>query len=240
MTPAPSRYAGLAAVTVLWSTVGGASLLTGFPLLGRRPLSWLAADRAGAVLFGTGLAVGALALVVFHGYLRGRYPVGRGFSFAMLAGLAGQVVAAVVPIDGGPAANSLHTAAALTLGLSLPLLMWRFAVAQPPGPWRRVAYRLWLGEAAAAAIGVLLSRLSVAPLAEILPAVLFHLWIVVLTLHRVGPPVPPRPVEETAEDAKAPSGRPGRSADRPGRAWDHVELVKSARGPGGPAAVDPG
>ncbi len=181
------RGAGLAAVAVLWGTVGGAALLSGFPLLGEQPLSWMVADPATSVLFSGGLLVAAVLLAVFCGHVRGRYPVGRGFTFAMLGGMAAQAVAALVPIDGGPAANRVHTVAALALGVSLPVLMWRFAVAQPPGSWRRVALSLFWVEVAACAAGVLLSRGAVAPLAEIIPAAGFHLWIVVLTLFGPDP-----------------------------------------------------
>lgn len=186
MAPARLRYAGIAAVAVLWSTLVTASLLTRFPLLGPRPLSWLVADPDSSLLYSVGLAGGALLLVAFHWYVRARYPVSRTFSIAMLAGLAGQLIAAVVPIDGSPVVHRIHTVAALTLGASLPVLMWRFAVAQPPGPWRRTARRLFLLEAGACVVGVVLSRNSVAPLAEILPAASYHLWVVVLTVSSAG------------------------------------------------------
>jgi len=188
MAAGTSRSAGLAAVAVLWSALAAAALRSGFPLLGDRPLSWMVADPASSVLFRGALIVGALLLVAFHVDVRARYRVGLGFSVAMLGGLAGQLVAALVPIDGGQAANRLHTAAALLLGASLPLLMWRFAAAQPPGSWRRATFGLAGLEAAACAIGLLLSGASVAPLAEIVPAAAFHLWIVVVTL--CGPPRP--------------------------------------------------
>ncbi len=184
MRRAGSRYAGLAAIAVLWSTLGTATVVSGFPLLGHRPLSWLVAYPSVSLLFGIGLATGALLLTVFHGYLRACYRASRSFSFAMLAGLSGQVVAAVIPIDGGLVAQRIHTVAALTLGISLPVLMWRFVLAQPPGPLRRVAKRLFWLEAAAGAMGVALSRRSVGPLAEILPAAVFHLWVATLTLRR--------------------------------------------------------
>lgn len=186
MERAQTRYAGLAAVAVLWTTLGLAALRAGFPLAGERPLSWLAADPASSALYSTGLAVGALLLAVFHGHVRARYRVSRGFSVAMLAGLAGQAVAAFVPISGGPLAHRVHTVAALTLGASLPVLMWRFALTQQRGPWRRLVKRLALAEGAACAVGVALSRLSVAPLAEILPAACFHVWIAVLTFGPAG------------------------------------------------------
>ena len=176
------RYAGLAAVTVLWTTLGAGTLLTGFDLLGERPLSYLGTQDRSAVLFSGGLLVGALALVAFHRHLRARHRVTTLFSVAMLVGLAGQVVAALVPIAGDGLGHRVHTTAALVLGASLPLLMWRFAASQPRGWWRRLCYSLFWSEAAAVAVGLHLSARMVAPLAEILPAAVFHLWILVVTV----------------------------------------------------------
>lgn len=186
MRPGLRHAAGLLAVATLWATLGTAALVSGFPLLGRRPLSWLVADPAGSALYRAGLVASAGLLVAFHGWVRSRFPVSRSFSLALLTGLAGQVVAALVPIDGGPTSARVHTVAALLLGASLPVAMWRFAVAQPPGRWRRVARRLALVEAGAVGAGVVLSAYSVAPLAEILPAAAFHLWIGAVTFAPVG------------------------------------------------------
>ena len=99
----------------------------------------------------------ALLLVAFHQWVRSVFPVTRGFSVAMLVGLAGQLVAAAVPIGGNGPAHRIHTTFALVLGVSLPVLMWRFAAAQPAGTWRRLAYRLFWLEAAACAVGLYLS-----------------------------------------------------------------------------------
>lgn len=186
------RYAGVAAVTVLWGTLGAGTLLTGFDLLGERPLSYLGSQDRSAVLFSGGLLAGALALVAFHRHLRARYSVTTLFSAAMLAGLAGQVVAALVAIGGDGLGHRVHTTAALVLGASLPLLMWRFAASQPGGSWRRLCYGLFWAEAAAVAVGLHLSARMVAPLAEILPAAVFHLWIVAVTVFDVElPPATP-------------------------------------------------
>lgn len=202
MTSVLARSAGLAAVATLWSTLLAAALLSGFPLLGDRPLSWMVADPASAWLFRAGLVVAAVLFLVFSGRIRSQYPVGRLFSIAFVAGMACQIVAALVPIDGSPVEHRVHTAAALLLGASLPFFMWRFAAAQPPGAWRRLAYGLFWAEAAACAAGVVLSRWSVAPLAEIVPAACFHLWVAVLTLSR-----PPRP--------EAVAGGPGLASTAP-------------------------
>lgn len=84
---------------------------------------------------------------------------------------------------------------ALVLGASLPLLMWRFAAAQPSGRWRRLAYQIFFAEALACAVGLYLSGRGIAPVAEILPAAIFHIWVVVVTFAGTGQPAPPMPTD---------------------------------------------
>ena len=187
MDAARLRWTGLAAVATLWATLGTASALARFDLLGQRPLSHLVSSPAATGLFAAGLAVSAVLFLAFHAWLRGRYPTSPSFSVAMVGGMAAQLVAAFVPIEGGGAPASLvHTVAALVLGGSIPVLMWRFAAAQPPGPLRRAAGNLARAELAACVLGVWLSRGGVAPLAEIVPAAVFHLWVATLTLWPAG------------------------------------------------------
>ncbi|MDQ4133136.1 MAG: hypothetical protein M3179_08035 [Actinomycetota bacterium] len=176
------RHAGFAAVFVVWATLLAAVARTGFDLFGEHPLSYLGTEPRSAVLFTAGLAVSALLLIGFHHYLRARFVVSAGFSLAMLAGLAGQLVAAFVPIGGDPDLHRVHTISALALGASLPLLMWRFAAGQPPGPWRRLSYAWFWAEVAACAVGLYLSARSIAPVAEIVPGAVFHAWVVTVTL----------------------------------------------------------
>lgn len=175
------KYTGVAAVVTAWTTLLAATTVSGLDLLGAEPLSYMGTRRASAALFVIGLAVPAVLLVAFHNYVRNRHRVGVGFSLAMLVGLAGQMVAAFVPIDGEPPMHWIHTASALILGASLPILMWRFAAGQPPGPWRRLTYALFWAELAAVATGLYLSSRSVAPLAEILPGAVFQAWILTVT-----------------------------------------------------------
>lgn len=197
------QYAGVAAVAVIWATLTTAALLTGFDVAGERAVSYLGTEGSGAALFTGGLLASAVLLASFHRLVRFRYPVGFGFSFFMLVGLAGQVVAAIVPIGGDPGLHRVHTTSALVLGASLPLLMWRFAAGQPPGSWRRLCYRLFFAEALACGVGLYLSARGVAPVAEILPAAVFHVWVFVVTFSAAG--------AEGAEN-EAPSPWPGRRA----------------------------
>lgn len=176
------RWTGLAAVATLWATLGTASVIARFDLLAQRPLSHLVSSPVAAELFGLGLAVSAVLFLAFHAWLRDRYPVSPSFSVAMVGGMVAQLVAAFVPIEGGgPLAAQVHTVTALTLGGAIPVFMWRFAAAQPPGPLRRTTANLARAELAACVVGVALSRRGVAPLAEIVPAAVFHVWVVTLT-----------------------------------------------------------
>jgi hypothetical membrane protein len=176
-----TRWTGLAAVAVLWSTQAALVVAGEFDLIGERPLSDLALQPGNGFVFGTGLVVAAVLFVTFLTWLRGRYRVGLACSLAMVVGMTGQLVAGVVPIGGAGTSNRVHVTAALILGASIPVLMWRFAAAQPRGAWRRRSYGLFWLEAAACAAGVTLSQNHVAPLAEILPALAFHAWVGVLT-----------------------------------------------------------
>lgn len=184
------QYSGVAAVATIWVSLTAATVFVGFDLFGEHPISYLGTSSGPPWLFTVGLLVSALLLAVFHGFVRGRYPVGLGFSFVMLAGLGGQTVAAFVPIGGEAGTHRIHTTSALVLGASLPLLMWRFAAAQPPGRWRRLAYRIFFAEALACAVGLYLSGHGIAPVAEILPAAIFHIWVVVVTFAAGGSRLP--------------------------------------------------
>ncbi len=216
------RYTGVAAVAVIWSTLTTATLLTGFDVVGEDPVSYLGTGGSGAPLFTIGLLTSAVLLVAFHQFVRSRYAVGPGFSLFMLVGLVGQMVAAFVPIGGDPAVHRIHTTSALVLGVSLPLLMWRFAAGQAPGVWRRLAYRLFFAEVVACAGGLYLSARGVAPVAEILPAAVFHVWVFMVTF-------------SAAADREAPSPSPGRTS----RLWERSLRVDGGAAPAGRSAPRP-
>lgn len=186
-----ARWSGVAAIAVLWVGIGVAVLRTGFSVVGDLPLSRLAADGRAVSIFGPSLAVAALLFVVFCLDVTRRYPVGRAFAVAMVAAMAGQLVTGVVPIGEPGESDPVHVAAGLVLGGLIPVFLGLFAVAQPAGQWRRVAVRLFLAQLAATVGGVALSGSGRAALAEMLPALLFHVWVVAVTLHVPEGPRPP-------------------------------------------------
>jgi len=161
--------------------------LTGLGFGDGRPISYLGTVPDSVALFRAGLLAATALLAGFAVFVTRALSPGRGFLTAFLVGQAGQVVTAVVPLSGPGSLPAFHTDSGLVLGASLPLLMWRFAAGQAPGRWRVVAYRLLWLELAAGMAGILLSRSGRAAVAEMLPAVAFHLWIGVLTVQAGSP-----------------------------------------------------
>ncbi|MDQ6837242.1 MAG: DUF998 domain-containing protein [Actinomycetota bacterium] len=186
----------MAAVVVLWVSVGTGMYRTGLDPVGARPISYLGTDPETALVFRSGLIVAAVLMAGFSWFVFGRFGARRSFLAAFLIGLVGQVVAAVVLLSGPGASHTVHTVGGLVLGASLPILMWRFAAGIPPGSPRRhrvEAYGLCWVELGACLVGVGLSASMRAPLAEIVPALAFHLWVVVITIwSTTAPPGPGR------------------------------------------------
>ena len=155
---------------------------SGLSLGDSRPISYLGTDPRTVLLFRVGLISGAGLLAAFAWAVDFRQSRSSGFLTVFLLGMACQVIVAAVPISAAGLSHDIHVAAGILLGLSLPILMWRFAAVQVPGRWRTQCYVLMWLEVAACFGGVTLSRAGRASLAEALPACLFHLWIIVVTV----------------------------------------------------------
>lgn len=173
----------MAAVVVLWVSVGAGVYRTGLDLLGDLPVSHLGTDPRSAWLFRGGLILAAGLMAGFSWFVFDWFSAPRTFLGAFLIGLVGQVVAAAVPLSGVGASHAVHTAGGLVLGASLPVLMWRFAAGLPSGRRRRAeSYALFWAEIAACIAGIALSSSMKAPIAEIVPAVGFDLWVIAVSI----------------------------------------------------------
>lgn len=203
---------------MLWTSIGAGMRRTGLGFSDERPISYLGTDERAVLLFRGGLLVSTVLLVAFAWSARERFSAPASFLAAFLVGQAGQVVAALVPISGPGASHDVHTTGGIVLGLSLPVLMWRFAAGLPPGRWRDQAYGLFWLEMAAVAVGIALSRSDLAPLAEVVPAAGFHLWIIVVTARfRTAAPAPaPGWAPGTARRPPPPGPGPPPRPRRPG------------------------
>lgn len=178
------RWSGPAGVAVLWVGIGSAVARSGFPVGGDQPLSRLVDDGRARALFEGSLVLAAVLFLLFGLHVARTHPVGSGFTPLLTAGMLGQLVAGIVPIGPVGQSNPVHVAAGLVLGGTIPFFLWRYASAQPGPRWRRRATALFLAQAAATLAGIALSRFGVAALAEIIPAVGFHAWILVIAGHR--------------------------------------------------------
>lgn len=176
------RFTGTAAIAVLWLSLGLGAYLARLPLLGHHPISSLGVNPASATLFSGGLIVTAGLFLIFLVYLNNRFTVSPSFKLVFTVGQLAQIVAALVPFGGR--FRVPHSIAAFVLVFSLPILIWRFASAQPEPSFRRLAWRLFWLELAAFCIGlftfIFIGRAS--PIAQALPAIAFHIWVVVLTV----------------------------------------------------------
>ncbi len=194
--PTHLRYAGAAAVATLWVCVSVGMYRTGLGFFGDRPISYLGTDPRSAMVFRGGLLLAAGLMAGFAWFVFDWFAARRSFLVAFVVGLVGQVVAAVVLLSGPGASHAVHTAGGLVLGASLPILMWRFAAGVPSGgrhsvrarSRRRIqSYGLYWFEVAACVAGVALSASMRAPIAEIVPALAFHVWVGVVTVWSTAP-----------------------------------------------------
>jgi hypothetical protein len=187
----------VAAVVVLWASIALGMARTGLGFFEDRPLSYLGTDAKTSLLFTAAMVVSAFLFAGFYLFVYDRYAASRSFLVVGFAGLLGQVVAGLVPLSGPGASHAVHVTGGIVVGLSLPLLMWRFAASQPRSSWRRKNYAFVWFEVAACIIGVLLSRSMRAAIAEIIPGAGYHLWILVVTIRSPTTTTPPPSPRET-------------------------------------------
>ncbi len=176
------RYSGPAAVFVLWGGILQSMRLAGLSFFSSLPLSKLGVSKRSDFIFGATLIISAVLLMLFCLYLNKTFRVGRKFTVVFMIGQVAQIVAALVPYGG--ASKNIHSVAAFVLAFSLPILIWLFAKTQT-GRLRKLANKLFWVELAffIVGIGTFVLTNKVAPLAQALPAVGFHIWLIALAIY---------------------------------------------------------
>lgn len=161
-----------------------AILHSGFDLTGSRPLSFLGVDPASKWLFSGGLLLSAVLFIAFAFYVRRRFNVHNRFLLYFLIGQAGQIIAAIFPYGQQNNYRTVHTIAAFTLAFSLPFLIREFTRSQRGRPHHPLYRKLLYFELATFIIGLSIFTLtnSIAPIGQALPALGFHVWIIVSSL----------------------------------------------------------
>lgn len=183
------RFSGLATVSILWSTILIGLHRAHLDIFGNWPLSYLGVNHDSRLLFNGGLILSALTLLLFLWYLSVQYVTTKWFLSVIAIGQVGQIIAAIFMFGGDQPSKTIHTLAAFTLAASIPIGLWTFALSQQK-PLKKLALRLaWLQTACfVVGIGSFAFVLHGAPAGQILPALAFHLWIIVITFYRLPQP----------------------------------------------------
>lgn len=176
-------FSGALGVVVLWVGVSSAMYKAMLGLIDPRPLSFLGIYPSTSVLFSSSLLISSFLFVNFAFYIKRAFAVNNRFIIYFLIGQVGQVITAVTPFGKDSPYKLVHTIAAFTLAISLPLLIRQFALSQK-GTDRHILYvGLLRFEQLTFVVGIGLFVLTtgIAPLGEALPAIGFHIWILALT-----------------------------------------------------------
>lgn len=178
------NYSGILAVLTLWVSVATSIIVADLPLLGIRPLSSLGVIPSSSVYFSVGLITSAILILIFTLKLNALYKPSGWFFIVVLIGQVGQIMSAIVPFGGNQPARAIHTIAAFVLAFSVPVVLGIFYRSLPDGSFRLIAYRLFVLELAAFILGIGFFVLvgKAAPVAQGIPAVVFHAWLVTTNL----------------------------------------------------------
>ena len=169
---------GILAVTLLWLGVGVGIALAELPLIGSKPLSALGTMPESALLFNTSVSVSALFFSVYFYRLYRRHRLPAQFALVAFINVAAQFLVGIFSYEGRE--QIIHTSAAFTWAFSIPILMRIFylhARIRPSILFLRAEYAaVFIG------IGLFVFTEGIAPLAEMLPALPYHAWIMTMAV----------------------------------------------------------
>ncbi len=174
---------GVLGVLLLWVGVSIGAYRSGLSLTDSRPLSYIGVSTESALLFNAALLVSAVLFSVYGIFLYKWFKLSRFFLTIFLIGQFSQVVAAIIPYGG--TYKIIHTYAAFTLAGCIPLYILLFVLSKNLKSFKRTAKTLFIAEVVCFIIGIgtFVFIKKVSPLAEILPALPFHAWIVLSTIY---------------------------------------------------------
>jgi hypothetical membrane protein len=173
-------FSGILGVAIIWLGVGTAMSRAGLRFIDSRPISYLGVTPNTSHLFSITLISSALLFILFGFYLRSKIQTSNKFLVLLIIG---QIIAAITPYGKAEPARSIHTYAAFTLAFSLPLLISAFQNSLKKTSYNNLL-KLLVGIECTTffvGIGLFVFTKGIAPLGEALPAIGFHVWIIVVT-----------------------------------------------------------
>lgn len=177
------RYSGVLAVVILWSATLISMSRTGLGLFDDRPISFLGTDPASRLLFSGSLIISAFLLINYAYYVRREFAVKNKFFRYFVIGQICQIILALSPYGERTVSGVIHLIAAFTLAFSLPLLIKQFTISQQDKKHHQLyQYLLRIEQVSFIfGMGLFIFTRGLAPLGEAMPAIGFHLWILVVT-----------------------------------------------------------
>ncbi len=181
------KYTGLAGVAVIWLGIAFGMNQAGLRLIDPRPISYLGINPRTSLLFTTSLLTSAILFTCFGFYLRNTLRISNLFIYFLVFGQIGQAIAAIIPYGGNY--KFTHTLAAYALAFSLPFVIQQFYASQRRAPRAKVYGNLLRLEVCAFVLGIAVFSFTkgIAPIGEALPAIGFHVWIIVVTFTITNP-----------------------------------------------------
>ena len=176
------RYFGIVGIILLWVGTIIGMLRSGLSLVDTRPISYIGVATDSALFFNSLLFLSAVCFVLFGVYLYKSIGLNKSFLLVFLIGQIGQMIAAILPYGGQY--KIVHTVAAFTLATAIPIFMYIFSKSKSLGNFKTSARRLFIAELIFFTVGIstFIFIDGISPIAEILPALPFHLWIILITV----------------------------------------------------------
>ncbi len=177
-----TKYSGVSAVVLLWIAVIGGMIKTDLSLVDDRPISFLGVAPETALYFNTLLFFSAILFAVYGAFHYKNLSLSKWFIVTFLIGQVAQVIAALYQYGGSD--KLIHTVAAFTLAAAIPTYMLFFALSAPKN-LKSAAYKFYFTELLFFTVGItaFIFARGISPLAEILPALPFHAWILYSTFN---------------------------------------------------------
>lgn len=182
------KYSGILGIGTLWGSVGLSLYIARINILGKRPISDLGVYPSTKYLFNIGLILTSIFLLTFLHNLSKNLKLSKVFVATFMIGQICQIIIAFTPFNSTNILRPIHVIAGFAFAITLPLSIWLFS--KTPNISRRiktVSRCFFYTELLLFTIGiswfVLASRAGA--LSEMLTAIAFDLWIVVLTIRLI-------------------------------------------------------
>ncbi|MDQ3123177.1 MAG: hypothetical protein M3Q14_00620 [bacterium] len=178
-------FSGIAGIAILWLSVITSLILTRFNVLGTLPISYLGVYDNSRYLFNGGLILSALLLLLFMCHVGRQIILSKVFLAVFFLGQLSQIIVALTAYNSQSIEKTIHVIFAFALALTLPVSMYAFKKSPGvTGNIKLMTSRLLNIELVMFVLGIgwFVRASAAGALSEMIVAVVFDVWIIVLSL----------------------------------------------------------